>query len=73
MNLDMIRVWKDEDYRESLTAEEFSRLTENPAGLIELTDEELGAVEGALLPHNLMLFTISTHLIFTYGLLCMEI
>lgn len=50
MNLDLIRAWKDEDYRESLSAEQLALLNENPAGLIELTDEELGEVEGAVLP-----------------------
>lgn len=47
MELDLIRAWKDEDFRESLDAEQLALLSENPAGVIELTDEELGKVEGA--------------------------
>jgi mersacidin/lichenicidin family type 2 lantibiotic len=35
--LDIIRAWKDEDYRETLTDAE---LPEHPAGIVELDDEE---------------------------------
>jgi mersacidin/lichenicidin family type 2 lantibiotic len=34
---DIIRAWKDEDYRETLTGAE---LPEHPAGIVELDDEE---------------------------------
>ncbi len=44
--LDIIRAWKDEQYRASLSAEELARLPENPAGQIELEDRELGDVDG---------------------------
>ncbi|HKS30082.1 MAG TPA: mersacidin/lichenicidin family type 2 lantibiotic [Pyrinomonadaceae bacterium] len=44
---DIIRAWKDEDYRRSLTSAERALLPENPAGVVELTDAELGAVFGA--------------------------
>lgn len=44
--LDIIRAWKDEDYRESLSAAERSRLPQNPAGIIELTDQDMNNVEG---------------------------
>ena len=50
MNADLIRAWKDETYREGLTAEERRLLPENPAGAIELTEEELAGVDGALTP-----------------------
>ena len=43
---DIIRAWKDEDYRMSLSEEERAKLPEHPAGLIELTDEELGFIGG---------------------------
>ncbi|WP_420644496.1 mersacidin/lichenicidin family type 2 lantibiotic [Candidatus Leptofilum sp.] len=47
-NIDPIRAWKDEAYRESLTPEELAKLPDNPAGLIELSDMDLGyAVGGA--------------------------
>ena len=40
-DLNIIRVWKDADYRSRLSPEEYSLLPENPAGLIELYDEDL--------------------------------
>jgi mersacidin/lichenicidin family type 2 lantibiotic len=44
--MDIIRAWKDEEYRNSLSEAERNALTPNPAGLIVLTDEDLGAVAG---------------------------
>ena len=44
MKFDIARAWKDESYRESLSAEELSLLPENPAG--ELTDAEMAEVAG---------------------------
>jgi mersacidin/lichenicidin family type 2 lantibiotic len=44
--MDIIRAWKDEGYRNSLSEAERAALPENPAGLIALTDEDLGAVAG---------------------------
>ena len=41
-----IRAWKDPEYRASLTAEELALLPSNPAGLIDLTDSELGEISG---------------------------
>lgn len=46
MNIDIIRAWKDRGYRESLSAEEQALLPENPAGQVELTDDELKEVSG---------------------------
>ena len=37
----IIRVWKDEAYRLSLSTEELAQLPPNPAGLIELGNEDL--------------------------------
>jgi mersacidin/lichenicidin family type 2 lantibiotic len=48
--MDIIRAWKDAEYRRSLTAEELAALPENPAGMIELTDEDLGGISGAADP-----------------------
>jgi mersacidin/lichenicidin family type 2 lantibiotic len=62
MKLDLVRFWKDEDYRDSLTEDEKKQLAENPAGAIELTDTELGMVDGAATPT-----TITTS--FTVGVL----
>jgi len=41
-----IRAWKDESFRLTLTDDERSALPESPAGLIDLDDEDLGAVAG---------------------------
>ena len=45
--MDIIRAWKDAEYRRSLTAEELAALPENPAGMVELTDEDLGGISAA--------------------------
>ena len=37
----IIRAWKDPEYRLNLSVEEQALLPENPAGAIELTDDEL--------------------------------
>jgi mersacidin/lichenicidin family type 2 lantibiotic len=42
----IVRSWKDEDYFATLSVEEQALLPKNPAGLIELTDEELLGVDG---------------------------
>ena len=38
---DIIRAWKDPTYRQALSAAELAALPKNPAGQVELTDEEL--------------------------------
>jgi mersacidin/lichenicidin family type 2 lantibiotic len=48
---DIVRAWKDEDYRMSLSDAEQRMLPTNPAGLIEISDNELGAVAGGDLAH----------------------
>lgn len=45
---DIIRAWKDEAYRNSLSEEQRARLPANPAGSAELSPEEAAAVEGGL-------------------------
>lgn len=47
-NDEIIRAWKDEEYRNSLNAERKAQLPENPAGIADLTDEELNEVIGGL-------------------------
>lgn len=44
----IIRAWKDENFRNSLGEKERTLLPENPAGLVELSDAELGAAAGGL-------------------------
>lgn len=46
MNIDVIRAWKDAEYRESLSSSELAALPENPAGPMELLDDELDSVAG---------------------------
>jgi mersacidin/lichenicidin family type 2 lantibiotic len=42
----IVKAWKDDEYRQGLSAAELAMLPENPAGLLELTDEDLGEVAG---------------------------
>jgi mersacidin/lichenicidin family type 2 lantibiotic len=44
--VDIIRAWKDEEYRLSLTEEERAQLPPHPAGLIELDDGQLANMKG---------------------------
>ena len=46
---DIIRAWKDEDYRNSLSEEQRSQLPENPAGMVELSDADMESVAGGFL------------------------
>jgi mersacidin/lichenicidin family type 2 lantibiotic len=43
---DIIRGWKVEDYRHSLSHEQRALLPAHPAGVIELSDEELDEAGG---------------------------
>lgn len=45
-NEDIIRAWKDEGYRNSLSITDLAQIPDNPAGLIELTDAEMILVGG---------------------------
>jgi mersacidin/lichenicidin family type 2 lantibiotic len=47
MKIDIARAWKDEEYRNSLSAEELAQLPMNPAGAFELAESELESVHGA--------------------------
>lgn len=42
----IIRAWKDEEYRESLSDAERATLPENPVGLTEFSNDDLRAVYG---------------------------
>lgn len=44
--IDVIRAWKDESYRNRLSAEEQAALPDNPAGLVELHDSDLVEADG---------------------------
>jgi len=42
----IIRAWKDPEYRRNLSPDQQALLPENPAGAIELTDDELEMATG---------------------------
>lgn len=44
--IDVIRAWKDEEYRASLSEAERAQLPPHPAGYVELTDAELESAAG---------------------------
>lgn len=46
MSIDVVRAWKDVDYRNSLTETEKSQIPDHPSGLIDLTDEEMTIMSG---------------------------
>jgi mersacidin/lichenicidin family type 2 lantibiotic len=45
--LNIIRAWKDEEYCSSLSETERMLLPQNPAGLVVVSDDDLGGVNGA--------------------------
>jgi mersacidin/lichenicidin family type 2 lantibiotic len=42
----IVRAWKDAEYRRSLSQAERALLPDHPAGAVELTDAELAAIAG---------------------------
>ena len=44
--MNIIRAWKDKEYRRSLSDEELSLLPDNPAGPMELSDDQLEIIVG---------------------------
>ena len=47
-NIDIIRAWKDENYRNSLSDEQRSQLPQNPAGIIDLSEDDMESIVGGL-------------------------
>ena len=60
MNADLIRAWKDEMYRDGLTADQLAAMPANPAGVLELSEDELAGVDGALTPLITVLVSLNT-------------
>ncbi|WP_392534163.1 mersacidin/lichenicidin family type 2 lantibiotic [Nostoc sp. C117] len=54
-NNDIICSWKDEEYFNSLTEQQRSQLPENPAGIIELSDNEMEMIPGGRPPVTITL------------------
>jgi mersacidin/lichenicidin family type 2 lantibiotic len=50
--MNIIRAWKDKEYRMSLSDEELSLLPDNPAGPMELSDDLLDIIIGGDGGHN---------------------
>lgn len=46
--IDIIRAWKDEEYRNSLSEAEKAQLPENPAGAIDLDDDDMSSMAGGM-------------------------
>jgi mersacidin/lichenicidin family type 2 lantibiotic len=53
-NVDVIRAWKNEEYRRSLSQVERAMLPAHPAGIIELADADLVSVGGAAVPRTFL-------------------
>jgi mersacidin/lichenicidin family type 2 lantibiotic len=65
--LDVIRGWKDEEYRRSLSDDQRAMLPDHPAGFIELADEELDAAGGTLVTFFPLGTLFLCHTAFMYG------
>ncbi|MDF5722620.1 MAG: mersacidin/lichenicidin family type 2 lantibiotic [Rhizonema sp. PD37] len=59
-NIDIIRAWKDENYRDSLSDEQRSQLPPNPAGIIDLSEEEMESIVGGFKKGGLGLTLLGT-------------
>lgn len=46
--VDVVRAWRDEEYRNSLSPEELASLPENPAGIATVDESSLRSVMGGL-------------------------
>ena len=60
-DLDIIRAWKDEVYRASLSVKEQAHLPKNPAGAIELTEDELQGVDAGFAGTSASMTTTVTY------------
>jgi mersacidin/lichenicidin family type 2 lantibiotic len=60
---DVVRAWKDPSYRARLSTEELSEFPSNPAGVVELTDDQLKEASGVA---GIIVTTFKTCTEFTY-------
>jgi mersacidin/lichenicidin family type 2 lantibiotic len=63
--IDIVRAWKDEAYRRSLSEAERISLPDNPAGMIDLADSALDGVAGG--SDDTMLLEARTQHVVTLG------
>ncbi len=57
-NSNIVRSWKDDDYLLNLSSQERAYLPDNPAGLTELTDEEMFNVNGGTTLVSIVVATV---------------
>lgn len=60
--MDTIRAWKDPEYRAELSEADLASLTSNPAGFVELSDDELETVAAGTGPACVSAITAVTAL-----------
>jgi len=65
--LDIIRAWKDEEYRLSLTEAERAALPKHPAGLVELNGAEIEGAAGGKPPPQTAGCVPKTHTLLCYA------
>lgn len=46
MNVNIVRAWKDAEYRKTLNATELSLVPENPVGAVDISEEEAADIMG---------------------------
>ena len=63
--LDIIRAWRDEEYRNSLSQEAQASLPENPAGQVELTASEMEQADGGSTTWICLSFAVSVQLCYS--------
>jgi mersacidin/lichenicidin family type 2 lantibiotic len=66
----LVRAWKDEEFRLSLSEAERALLPENPAGSLELSDADLDAVVGGRLRFNFKLCDVTFIICIFYSVIC---
>ena len=57
----IVRAWKDEEYRLNLSETERSMLPENPVGAIQLTDADLSAATGGVYERIIPVISLGAH------------
>jgi mersacidin/lichenicidin family type 2 lantibiotic len=71
MKFDVVRAWKDEAYCQSLNDEQLHALPANPAGELELSDDQLEAIFGGGHSVGIATAAYTKHeVIRSYALIC---
>ncbi len=56
-NVDVVRAWRDDEYRNSLSEAERAMLPEHPVGLAEIDDDVLRSVTGGCCEYGTWTYT----------------